>query len=88
MILLAILGNDVAIKASRGREASVSGRPNHCPTCLELRLVGESNRAFGGPQSFVAIVSRIGCTVTIDLVRCREIDDCSEHKPTAIWRAS
>jgi hypothetical protein len=29
----------VAIKAP-GREASVPGRHNHCPACLELRLVG------------------------------------------------
>ena len=38
--LRAILGNDVAIKASRGREASVPGRHHHCPARLELRPVG------------------------------------------------
>src|SRR5512133_1710068 len=38
--LRAILGNDVAIKALPGREASIPGRHNHCPARLELRPVG------------------------------------------------
>ena len=38
--LRAILGNDVAIKAHREGTASVPGRHNHCPACLELRPVG------------------------------------------------
>jgi hypothetical protein len=35
----AVLGNDIAIKAYRERQASVSGRHNRWPNSLELRLV-------------------------------------------------
>jgi hypothetical protein len=42
--LRAILGNDVA-KGLQGREASVSGWHNHCPTCLKLRPVGRKQQS-------------------------------------------
>ena len=52
--LRAILGNDVAIKASREGEASVPGRYHHCPARLELRPVGGKRKSLCRLQSFVA----------------------------------
>ena len=50
----AILGNDSAIKAYRGREASVPGRRDHRPNCLELRAVGGKQQSLWPRPIFCA----------------------------------